>query len=590
MPNPYAHCSKDLGVDNIKCIPPIIFVPMIHRQLIAVCLLILAAPGAFAQSDNGYIPPMDIPLILAGNFGELRRNHFHTGIDIKTQGRQGIPLLSIADGYVSRIKVSPYGYGNALYIDHPDGRTSVYAHMRAFNDTIAAFIRAKQYELETWAIEFYPEAGELPLIQGDVIGLSGNSGSSSGPHLHFEIRETDSEHPLNPLSFGFKVTDSKPPVIRGMRAYPLNEQSHVEQSDAPKGSVAISNGSEGSYRLDNPIHVNGSIGLGIHTYDLMSGTSNKYGIYKLEMYVEDELHYSHTMDELDFDNFRQVNCHKDYDLFHNSKWRYHKCFPSENNTLEIYGELIDDGTLRLSEGDTLDVKFVSSDIEGNSSLLLVTLIGSSPVSEPWPVSAGIPMDASSDNLHLDSGLVVRIPKGRIYEDFNLRPSRQMSTTSTSDVFTLHDKDVPLNDIIKVSIKAHAADSLSRIVMECTDFRGRKNYLPTVEYNDWFEAENKYFGTYRLINDITPPFVTVSGLSEKAKKNSIKLSLRDDGSGVSEFKVRIDGQYLLMSHNTSMSRAWGKLADLNLAKGEHVLEVVVKDIAGNVKTKSIDFQY
>lgn len=563
---------------------------MIQRTILVLFTFGLFCQDLSSQSETGYIPPMDIPLILSGNFGEMRRNHFHTGIDIKTQGKQGIPLLSITDGYVSRIKVSPYGYGNALYIDHPDGRTSVYAHMRSFNDSIAAYIREKQYNQERWAIEYYPAEGELQLAQGDVIGLSGNSGSSSGPHLHFEIRDTKSEHPLNPQALGIEISDTKYPVVKGVRVYPLDGTSHIAGAAEPTSYVAVGT-KYNTYRTEKNIMANGTIGLAIHTFDLMPITANKYGIYHLKMYVNDILHYSHTMDELDFDNFRQVNCHKDYDLYHLNRWRYHKCFRAENNTLEIYETLVNEGNISISEGDTLSIRFETSDIKGNISILYTTIIGSTALTEPWPTPSGILLEASKDNIYLDSGLVARLPKGRIYNDLYLNPLRKLRPKGISDEYRLHDHDTPLDGNIFISIRPHTPiGANTHVIMEHRDAKGRTKHLVCREHDGWYEAENKSLGTYRLIEDNVPPHFSVKGLDGKGKgkKDAIVLSLGDNVSGVVGFKLHVDGRWLLMSHNASMSKAWGKLSELGLEPGEHTLQVEVWDLAGNLKSESILF--
>ena len=142
--------------------------------------------------------PLEIPLILSGTFAELRSNHFHSGLDIKTQQQSGLKVMAAASGFVSRIKVSHFGYGKALYITHPNGYTTVYAHLQNFNPEIDAYIKHRQYKNESYEIELFPKAGELLVNNGDIVAYSGNTGGSGGPHLHFEIRNKQ-EHPMNPM-------------------------------------------------------------------------------------------------------------------------------------------------------------------------------------------------------------------------------------------------------------------------------------------------------------------------------------------------------------------------------------------------------
>lgn len=563
---------------------------MLGNRLFILIFSPLIFIGALAQDTSSYISPMDIPLYLSGNFGELRRNHFHTGIDVKTQGRQKIPLRSIADGYVSRIKVSPYGYGNALYIDHLDGRTSVYAHMRSFSDSISEFMMTKQYEAEEWALDYYPEPHELQVSQGDIIGLSGNSGSSSGPHLHFEIRDTESEHPLNPLLFGFELKDDRAPEVKGVRAYPLDKSSHVENSADSKSYVAEKR-ANGNYRIKEAIKCHGKIGLAVHAFDRMTETNNKYGVFSLEMMVNGNKHYSHAMRELDFDTFRQINCHKDHELFHSNRWRYHKCFLAENNTLEIYEGLKDRGVLTIAEGDSLHIEFRTDDLHGNVVKVECLLVGSSPRHAEWPEESGVYLDASKDNIYVDSGLVVRIPFGRLYDDLYLKPSVAPSSSSPSAAFRLHDKNVPLDNTIAVSL-AISEEFLGEdgLVMKFTDTRGRTSYIKGIKNEGWYEVEHKYLGTYQLAIDQKAPTVTVKGIGTQANKRKISLSIADNRSGVDSIRVEVNGNWLRMSYNASMSRAWGDLSEIDIDKGDAEMRIYIRDLAGNVKEERIPFQY
>ena len=276
--------------------------------------------------------PLDITNYLAGNFGELRNNHFHSGLDIKTQQREGLNVYAVGDGYISRINISPTGYGNALYIDHPNGYTSVYAHLQKFNEEIEKYVRAYQYKNETFAVEIYPNKNELKITQKDLIALSGNSGGSGGPHLHFEIRDTKSEEPINPFLFGFDIPDTQKPSITGMYIYPINGQVNGKKS-----RMSIADG--------GVVNAIGKIGFGIKTYDKHNGAQNNNGTYKIDIFVNEEQIYGFTASRLAFDETRAINSVCDFeDIQKNNSWVY-QSHVQEGNPLRLFSNLKDYGTL-----------------------------------------------------------------------------------------------------------------------------------------------------------------------------------------------------------------------------------------------------
>ncbi|MBI2281845.1 MAG: M23 family metallopeptidase [Bacteroidetes bacterium] len=260
--------------------------------------------------------PLDIPLILSGNFGELRNNHFHSGLDIKTQGVEGLKVYAIADGFVSRVKISPIGYGKIIYITHPNGYTSAYAHLQQFKGELAKEIKRYQYANETFEMDYYPPDTLLKVKKGDIIALSGNSGSSGGPHLHFEIRETVSEYAVNPLLFGFDIKDDVKPVIKSIILFPLNDTSFVNDKKVSQEFTVT--GTNGNYQLLTklPINVYGQIGVGINTFDQQSGASNQNGVYEVMLFEDNNLICKTELSSFSFDHTRALNSMIDYELYH----------------------------------------------------------------------------------------------------------------------------------------------------------------------------------------------------------------------------------------------------------------------------------
>jgi len=297
----------------------------------------------FAQTkgDQDYHSPLGIPLVLASNFGELRPNHFHMGLDFKTNSKIGYKLYSIEEGYVSRIKVSPYGYGNVIYIDHPNGITSVYGHCSEFKGEIDSIVRAKQEKEQDFAVEVFPGKGVIKVTKGQVIGLSGNSGGSTGPHLHFEVRDTETEHALNPLIFGFDLADSKPPTIRGVKVYGLTKDGYRYPNKAT--SKIVVKGKYGYYIGNNEVNIpanycteTGGIGIALDVIDKLDGAGNNCGLYGSYLIVNNDTVFGQKTDRVPFESTRYVNSHKDYEAYQTLSKKYHKCFRTRENDLPIY--------------------------------------------------------------------------------------------------------------------------------------------------------------------------------------------------------------------------------------------------------------
>ena len=270
---------------------------------------ILLSNSQMAYPKDYFRKPLDIPLILSGTFGELRSNHFHSGLDIKTQKRTGLKILASAEGYVSRIKISHWGYGKALYITHPNGYTTVYGHLKKFSPEIEEYVKKRQYEKESFVIQLFPKSDELKVEKGELIAFSGNSGSSGGPHLHYEIRDANAK-PINPMYFGIDIADTKKPEVRAGVVYSFGDTSHVNQSNSIKNLV-LKKQTDGSL-LANKITAYGTIGFGINAIDRQDGALNHNGIFDLEMKVNGTTVYHHSVNTFSFSESRYINSLVDF--------------------------------------------------------------------------------------------------------------------------------------------------------------------------------------------------------------------------------------------------------------------------------------
>ena len=318
--------------------------------------ILLCQSTVYPQYPN----PVKIPVYLSATFAELRNNAFHAGVDIKTQGVEGKEVFAVADGYVSRIGVSPYGYGKVLYITHNDGFTSVYAHLSKFNKVIGEFVKNKQYEDESFTQNIILEKDKFPIKKGDFLGFTGNSGGSGGPHLHYEIRYTNTQEPINPLYFGLKIKDTKSPNIKGLAVYPM-KNACVNNDNSPQYMKVLNN--DGKYYVDKSVFTaNGNVAFGINVYDQADGSNNKNGAYSIELFADNDLIFNIISDKYSYGETRYINSLIDYSHYINEKERFIRTEIDEFNKLNLYEKR--NGVVAINHGDTLNMKYVVKDYEG----------------------------------------------------------------------------------------------------------------------------------------------------------------------------------------------------------------------------------
>jgi hypothetical protein len=565
------------------------------RYLLLLCVFLFAAKAADAQhaTRSGLHPPLDPPLNLSGNFGEFRSNHFHTGIDLKTGGREGLPVYAVQSGYVSRIKIQPYGYGNALYIDHPNGLTTVYAHLRELNPEIEAFLREAQYELESWEVDLYPGAGQLPVDSAEVIAWSGNSGSSGGPHLHFEIRETDTEFPLNPLLWDFPVADTRAPLLKGIQIVPLEDSSRVQGTTQPQ--LFDTRGSSGEVVLyhSQPIGVYGPVGIGVHTIDQLNGNSNICGIYRLKVFADGELIYDQRLDSLNFATNRFMNAHADYEQLKKERRSIHRTFRLPYNRLPIYRTVRNDGRLLLTDDEVHAIRVEVYDVHGNQS----------SVSFAMQRGAKAP-DANTASLKQEGAKLLRfdqvntlrsdscnayLPEGRLYEDCYAAITRHRTRESNfSAYYHVGNPFEPVHDdfILKLrsrEVPEELQDKL--LVVEYNEDRGRY-YARGGEFKlGWVTTRVKSFGTYTLMMDTIAPAINV----RRCDRGGLSFTITDDLSGIQRYEARVDGKWVRMHYEPKKARIWYEMEDGILTGESQSFELRVWDERGNeaVFTRSFE---
>ncbi|NAS11357.1 M23 family metallopeptidase [Poritiphilus flavus] len=554
------------------------------------CFLFLMAIALNSQEKyprDAFRSPLDIPLVLAGTFGELRSNHFHAGIDIKTQQRQGLPIYAIAEGTVTRIKISHWGYGKALYIAHPNGYTSVYAHLQKFSPEIEAYVKKIQYQKKSYEVEMFPDFGELKVSKDQVIAFTGNTGGSSGPHLHFEIRSSVSEKPTNPLLYGLEVRDATNPILTKVFAYPLSRNAQVNQS-SQKVQVNFRKQSNGTFLADK-VYAAGTIGFAIGTYDRQDLAANRNGVYGVQQIVNGKVYTDYDFESFSFSESRYINTLIDYEHFGKSKQRLQRCFKAPGNRLSIYNELYNDGKIAIQEGMTYQVEIRIRDLDDNMIKLMIPVEGKRgalKVPKENPESADFIVAKKPNNFDLGVAKVY-FPANTFYDDFYI------DLKKGSDTITIHNNSVPAhrNFTITFDTSKYSEEERKELFIARLDRKLKPNYATTFKRGEVFTTRTRNLGTYTLAKDTIPPKVYAKNFKEKQWLNNyryLSLHISDDLSGIDSYAATVNGEWILMEYEPKTRTITYNFDDIILDKKQCTLKVVVKDNVGNSTTFTSSF--
>lgn len=533
--------------------------------------------------------PMDIPVLLSGNFGELRSNHFHSGIDFKTQGVEGKPIHSVQDGYVSRISVSPWGYGNGLYITHPDGTTTVYGHLQKFSQKITAYLKEKQYEQESFNVNLSLTPDELPVKEGELVALSGNTGSSGGPHLHFEVRDTETEEPMDPIEY-YKdlIKDTQAPKIQGIMVYSMPGKGVVNGSRR-KLELKPVTAKNGKQTLNGKIEAWGEIGLAVKGYDYMDNTSNIYGIKDITLTADSQVIFHSNLDRFAFDESRYLNSFTDFEEWKEHRSFYIKSFVDPGNRLRFI-ESLNRGILTIDEPRTYHLTYQLADAFGNTTRLSIRIEGKEqPIPEIDTENTEL-FHWWSDNRFGAKGIRLTIPKGNLYDDLYFRYFVKEDSTALGATHILHNKPVAFHKSAKLSLRLQTDTLDNKQQYGIVRLQnGRRSWTGGVYRNGWVDADIKETGSYTLGQDLVPPTITPLNPATWVSKQAIALRLSDNLSGVQTYRGEIDGQYVLFEMN-SKSVITYHFDKERLARGKHTLKLVVTDACGNQSTYTYPFTW
>jgi len=531
--------------------------------------------------------PLDIPLILSGTFGELRSNHFHSGIDIKTQQREGLPVYGIGDGTITRLKVSMWGYGKVLYVAHPNGYTSVYGHLQKFSPKIEAYIKMIQYQKKSFEVEVFPDFGELSIEKGEIIAYSGNTGGSSGPHLHFEIRSSVSEKPTNPLLYGLEVADATNPTLEKLFVYPLSTDALSNQS-AERIQLGFTRQKDGTFLADK-VNAQGNIGIGFIGFDRQDMGANRNGIYAVSLSVNGKTYTSYDFDSFSFGETRYINTLVDYDYLGRYRDRIQKLFKSPGNNLGIYTELYNNGEIEIREGLSYTLQLTVKDLKGNEVSLTIPVEGKKEDVKIAKAdnSTDTYVIAKKPNNYDLEGAKVYFPADTFYEDFYI------DLKKGKDTVTIHQNTVPAHNNFTITFDAnkYSTEEQRKLFIARLDEKLRPSYSSTYKRGGTFTTRTRNLGTYTLAKDTTPPRIRTKNFKEKQWLNNYKylsLEISDDLSGVNTFDATLNGEWILMEYEPKTNTLTYNFDDKILDQKQCELKVTVTDNVGNEETLTTTF--
>lgn len=554
-------------------------------RLLFISLLFVG--NLFAQKKDYpkdyFVSPLDIPLHLSGSFGELRTNHFHSGLDFKTQQIEGHNILSCADGYVSRIKISSYGYGKAIYITHPNGYTTVYAHLQRFASNIEEYVKKQQYSKKSFEVELFPEASLLKVSKGQLIGYSGNSGSSGGPHLHFEFRDTKSENVINPLFFGFDkmIKDTKKPTLNKIWVYPLGESSFANKSEKPT-ALNLTLQKDGTY-LSETVYASGDIGFGVNTYDTTDFNTNKNGVYQIKALVNGKENFVITFDEFAFSETRYINAYLDYEKRITDKSSVQKMFVDESYPLSLVTKNKKDGILKVKPESSFTVTIEICDFHGNltTATIPVSFTTTPPVFKEKKEPKEFLLKAKVENIYQKENVTIHIPANAFYRDAAI----DLEVKDNKIVFA--DPTIPVHKNYTITLKdSQIPKELRKKTFIATIDGNKVKYNKTEVTAEDFKIKTRDCGTFALAQDTVPPVVKPHNFAQGqwiSDKKELKITIEDALSGIGSYNVYLNGNWILAEYDYKHKMLIHSFEDGKAVNGKNQVKIVVTDNVGNTTT-------
>ncbi len=569
----------------------------INLFLIPLSLTLLSFTSLKAQyftsknyPKNYFRNPLGIPMQLSGNFGELRRDHFHMGLDLRTNQKENLPVFAVADGYISRIKIERFGYGRAIYITHPNGFTTLYAHLNNFYPELHAYTEAKQYKEEKWEQDFVLPVNKFKVYKGQQIAWSGNTGGSQGPHLHFEIRDKKGLN-QNPLLFGFPVKDIIPPFVYQLYWYNRNYSVYHTNPN----EIAIK-GSRGLYSTkDSIIEINSNkISFGISAEDISNTSPFKFGIYQAEVWVDDEMKTAFQLNDFAYNNSRYINGSIDYKTKYSGGPYIQFLTQLPGNQSSIFAKTAEKGIIEINDTLIHKVEINIKDVAGNISNINFQVKYKEAIQEKtehiqnatvFPPKKTNTVEASDIKLEFGSSCFY----DTVYFNYSSNLNNDSSVVSSS--FTIGSNTIPVHSYFNVALKQTkpVADSLrNKIIMQLS----RNGFTEAVKGEwdgDWMETSFNRFGTIQLVLDTIPPLIEPIGWGDTTvftMQKEIQLQVTDMAGEIQHFRAELDGKWLMFSRKDDL---FIYRFDNRCANGPHQLVITATDEAGNTAREILNFR-
>jgi len=567
------------------------------KLLYILLLFLLLPPAIYAQPlpeyPKGYfIWPLDLTPEIVANFGELRVNHYHMGLDCRTAQKQNLPVYAVADGYISRIKIEPLGFGRAIYIDHPNGYTSLYAHLNDFFPELEQYVKEQQYKLKSWAVDLHFTPGQFPVEKCKFIAYSGNTGASQGPHVHFEIRDSKTEKVLNPTLFGLPLPDTIAPDIMRLAIYD-REQSSYEQSPRIFSLVK----KDSFYTTVPPIiKVDArELSFGISASDRCNGSSNRNGIFSATLYENNQPVSGFRMNNIGYDETRYLNAHIDYKLRSGGGPMIQHITRLPGYPDGIYSAFSNNGLISITDTLVHFLRITVSDADGNSSDLLFGIQSNSSAGNTTAAKTGTDQrpffSPGNINVFENDNIRFYLPANCLYDSFRFSYSESKPKTGYP-VYQLHNANIPLHSYFPVTIRGASSMPDKTVIHRFAN--GRHDYskaepVQNGKESGWYKAWFRDLGSFQLMVDSIPPAITPIGFREKmnaAKLKQLVFVVTDNTEDIKQFTATLDGNWLRFSNDKG--RRFVYEFDERCGPGEHELKIVAEDQVGNVNTKIYHF--